>query len=198
MLMVERKALQRRALILVWVGFAWNFIEAAVALWSAFSADSVALLAFGLDSLVEIFAGAVLIWRLGKNETQQEEKAEKKALKTVGVTFFMLAVFVVLQSSATLTGFLVGPQESPIGIVLVVVSALVMTSLFLEKARVAKKLGSRALRAEAVESLMCDLQDLTLLFGLGLNILFGWWWADPVAALLLVPFLLKEGWESIS
>ena len=78
MLMVERKALQRRALILVWVGFAWNFIEAAVALWSAFSADSVALLAFGLDSLVEIFAGAVLIWRLGKNETQQEEKAEKR------------------------------------------------------------------------------------------------------------------------
>jgi len=84
-----------------------------------------------------------------------------------------------------------------VGIFLVVASAIVMTTLFLGKTRIAKKLGSRALRAEAVESLMCDLQDLTLLFGLGLNALFGWWWMDPVAALLLIPFLLKEGWESI-
>ncbi|UCD26745.1 MAG: cation transporter [Candidatus Bathyarchaeota archaeon] len=193
----ERKALRRRALILVWVGFAWNIVEAGVALWSAFIAGSVALLAFGLDSLIEIFAGALLIWRLGIEESRQEEKAEVKALKLVGVPFFVLAGYVAFQSLATLTGFLVEPQESLVGIILVVVSAVVMTTLFLEKSRIAKKLGSRALRAEAVESLMCDLQDLTLLFGLGLNALFGWWWADPVAALLLIPFLLKEGLESI-
>jgi divalent metal cation (Fe/Co/Zn/Cd) transporter len=194
---IDRNALRRKALILVWVGFAWNFLEASVALWSGFIANSVALLAFGLDSLVEIFAGAVLIWRLSKEEVQQEEEAESKALKLVGVTFFVLAVYIAFQSLATLTGFFVEPQESPIGIILVVASALLMTGLFFGKTRIAKKLGSRALRAEAVESLMCDLQDLTLVFGLGLNALFGWWWADPVAAILLIPFLLKEGWESI-
>jgi divalent metal cation (Fe/Co/Zn/Cd) transporter len=195
--MIERKALQRRALILVWVGFVWNIVEAGVALWSAFIAGSVALFAFGLDSLVEIFAGALLIWRLGIEESRQGEKAEIKALKLVGVTFFVLAGYVAFQSLATLTGFLVEPQESLVGIVLVIVSAVVMTTLFLEKSRIAKKLGSRALRAEAVESLMCDLQDLTLLFGLGLNALLGWWWADPVAALAVIPFLLKEGWEGV-
>jgi divalent metal cation (Fe/Co/Zn/Cd) transporter len=194
---IDRNTLRRKALILVWVGFLWNFLEAGVALWSAFIASSVALFAFGLDSLVEIFAGAVLIWRLNKEETQKEEEAESKALKLVGVTFFILAVYVMFQSLATLTGFLVEPQQSIVGIVLVVASAIVMTILFLGKTRLATKLGSRALRAEAVESLMCDLQDLTLLFGLGLNALLGWWWADPIAALFLIPFFLKEGWESI-
>jgi len=195
--MIDRNSLRRKALILVWVGFAWNFIEAAVALWSAFIASSVALLAFGLDSIIEIFAGAVLIWRLGMEETKQEENAENKALKLVGVTFFILAIYVLFQSLATLTGFLSKPQPSPTGIILVVASAVVMTILFFEKTRISKKLGSRALRAEAVESLMCDLQDLTLLFGLGLNALLGWWWADPVVALLLIPLLLKEGLEAI-
>jgi divalent metal cation (Fe/Co/Zn/Cd) transporter len=195
--MIDRNTLRRKALILVWLGFLWNFLEAGVALWSGFIANSVALLAFGLDSLVEIFAGAILIWRLSVEEKQQEEEAESKALKLVGATFFLLAIYVLFQSLAPLTGFLVEPQQSMVGIILVVASSVVMTVLFLEKTRIAKKLGSRALRAEAVESLMCDLQDLTVLFGLGLNALFGWWWADPVAALLLIPFLLKEGWESI-
>jgi divalent metal cation (Fe/Co/Zn/Cd) transporter len=195
--MINRVLLRRKALILVWIGFLWNFLEAGVALWSGFVANSVALLAFGLDSLVEIFTGAVLIWRLNKEETQKEQEAESKALKLVGVTFFILAVYVTFQSLATLTGFLVEPEQSIVGIILVVVSAVVMTILFLGKTRIAKKLGSRALRAEAVESLMCDLQDLTLLLGLGLNVLFGWWWMDPVAALLLIPFLLKEGLGAI-
>ncbi|MCW4035421.1 MAG: cation transporter [Candidatus Bathyarchaeota archaeon] len=195
--MIDRKALRKKALILVWVGFTWNFVEAAVALWSASVSSSVALFAFGLDSLIEIFAGAVLIWRLNLDE-EQEENAESRALKLVGVTFFVLAVFVAFQSLATLTGFLVAPQESFVGIVLVVASAVLMTVLYVGKIRLAKKLGSRALRAEAVESLMCDLQDLTVLVGLGLNVLFGWWWADPVAALFLIPFLLKEGFEAFS
>jgi len=84
-----------------------------------------------------------------------------------------------------------------VGIILVIASALVMTVLFWAKSRIAKRLGSRALRAEALESLVCDLQDLTVLLGLGLNALLGWWWADPVAALALIPFLLKEGWEAV-
>jgi divalent metal cation (Fe/Co/Zn/Cd) transporter len=195
--MIDRNKLQRRALILVWIGFAWNFVEAGVAIWSAFIASSVALLAFGLDSLIEIFAGGFLIWRLSLKDYQQEKKAEKKALKLVGTTFFILAIYIVFQSLATLIGVLSEPKPSQVGIALVVVSALVMSVLFWEKTRIAKKLGSRALRAEALESLFCDLQDLTLLFGLGLNALFGWWWTDPIAALLLVPFLIKEGWEAI-
>jgi len=195
--LVDRNALRRKALILVWVGFLWNFLEAGVALWFALASSSVALFAFGLDSIIEIVTGAVLIWRLNQGEAQEEE-AESRALKLVGVTFFLLAAFVAFQSSVTLTGFLVEPQESTVGIVLVVASAVMMSGLYLGKTQLAKQLGSRALQAEAVESLMCDLQDLTVLVGLGLNALFGWWWADPVAALFLIPFFLKEGWEAFS
>ena len=195
--MIDKTALRRKALFLVWIGFVWNFLEAGVALWSAGVASSVALFAFGLDSIIEIFAGAVLIWRLNLKE-ENEEDAESRALKLVGLTFFLLAFFVAFQSAATLTGMLVEPQESSVGIILVVASAVLMTLLYVGKTRLAKQLGSRALRAEALESLMCDLQDLTVLAGLGLNALFGWWWADPVAALLLIPFFLKEGWEAFS
>ncbi|PVX23322.1 MAG: hypothetical protein CW716_12430 [Candidatus Bathyarchaeum sp.] len=195
--MIDRSSLQRKALILVWIGFLWNFLEAGIALWSAATSSSVALFAFGLDSIIEIFAGAVLIWRLNLKDDKEQE-AESRALKLVGVTFFLLAAFVAFQSVATLTGFLVVPQESFVGIVLVIASAVVMTVLYVWKTRLAKQLGSRALRAEAVESLMCDLQDLTVLAGLGLNVLFGWWWADPVAALVLIPFFIKEGREAFS
>jgi divalent metal cation (Fe/Co/Zn/Cd) transporter len=193
--LIDRSSLQRKALILVWIGFLWNFLEAGIALWSAATASSVALFAFGLDSIIEIFAGAVLIWRLNLKDDKEEE-AESISLKLVGITFFLLAAFVAFQSFATLTGFLVAPQESFVGIVLVVASAVVMTILYVWKTRLAKQLGSRALRAEAVESLMCDLQDLTVIVGLGLNDLFGWWWTDPVAALALIPFFIKEGIEA--
>jgi divalent metal cation (Fe/Co/Zn/Cd) transporter len=193
--LTDRSVLRRNALILVWVGFLWNFLEAGVALWSSLSAGSVALFAFGLDSIVEIFAGAVLIWRLNLKD-EKEEGTEGRALKLVGATFFMLAVFVIIQSFSTLVGLNVEPQKSLVGIVLVLASAALMTVLYFGKTRIAKRLGSRALRAEAVESLMCDLQDLTIFVGLGLNALFSWWWADPVAALFLVPFFLKEGWEA--
>jgi len=190
--------LRRRALLLVWIGEAWNVIEAAVALLSAADASSVALFAYGLDSLIEIFAGLVLIWRLrGEWRRTEEEAAEKRALKLVGITFFLLAAFVLFQALSTLFRWFSPPQESVTGIVLVIASAIVMTLLFRAKSRIAGKLGSRALRAEAMESLMCDLQDMTVLFGLGLNALLGWWWADPVAAIILIPFMLKEGWEGV-
>jgi divalent metal cation (Fe/Co/Zn/Cd) transporter len=190
--------LRRKALQLVWLGESWNIMEAIVALWSAASASSVALFAYGLDSLIEIFAGFVRIWRLtGEWQQTEEEAAEKRALKLIGATFFLLAAYVLFQSLSTLFGWFSQPQESVTGIVLVIASAVVMTLLFWGKLRIAKKLGSRALRAEAMESLMCDLQDLTVLVGLSLNALLGWWWADPVAALVLIPFILKEGWEGV-
>ena len=194
---MSRQRLRQRALLLVWIGEAWNIVEAGVALWSAKRAGSVALLAFGLDSLIELFAGAVLIWHLSREWGEHEEgAAEKKALKLVGITFFALSAYILVQAVATLLGWVAEPRESLVGIILVVASAVVMTLLFFPKISIAKKIESPALRAEAKESLACDLQDLTLLVGLGANALWGWWWADPVAALLLIPWLLKEGKEA--
>jgi divalent metal cation (Fe/Co/Zn/Cd) transporter len=195
---IDRDALRRKALLLVWIGEIWNLLEAGVALWSGVSASSVALIAFGLDSLIELFAGGVLIWHLSRERKQGEEEAsERRAQKLIGATFFLLSAYILLQSVATLLGWFAEPRESFVGIGLAVASAAVMTVLYFGKISLAKKLVSPALRAEAVESLVCDLQDLTLLIGLGLNALWGWWWADPVAALALIPFLLKEGWEGV-
>jgi divalent metal cation (Fe/Co/Zn/Cd) transporter len=127
----------------------------------------------------------------------EESEAERKAHKIVGFTFFILAGFILLQSISTLSGYLSALEETKAGIVLIVASAIVMTILYFKKMTIAEKIGSRALRAEAKETLVCDLQDLTVLVGLGANFLFGWWWADPVAALGLIPFLVKEGWEGV-
>ena len=139
-----------------------------------------------------------MIWRLSREWGEKEEAAsEKKALRLVGITFFVLSAYILVQAIATLLGWFAEPRDSLVGIVLVVASAVVMTFLFFKKTSTAKALGSPALRAEAKQSLACDLQDLTLLLGLGANALWGWWWADPVAALTLVPWLLKEGWESV-
>ncbi|MBF8266765.1 MAG: cation efflux protein [Dehalococcoidia bacterium] len=191
--------LRKTALLLVWIGEIWNLVELVVALWSGLGAGSVALLAYGLDSFIELFAGFVLIRHLsGEWKGEGENAADSKALRLIGATFFLLAAFILLQSSATLLGWLAEPRPSLVGIGLVLASALVMTVLYFLKIGIAKKLGSRSLRAEAVESLVCDLQDLTLLVGLGLNALLGWWWADPVGALLLIPFLIKEGREALS
>lgn len=188
--------LRRRALLLVWVGESWNLLEMVVALWAGIGAGSVALVAFGLDSGIELFAGAVLISHLSKEWRGKEDESEGKALKMVGATFFLLAIYIVIQSIGTLSGWFPEPRESLPGIVLVIVSAVVMLILYMGKMPIAKKLGSRALRAEAIESLVCDLQDMTVLVGLALNAWLGFWWADPVAALFLVPFLIKEGREA--
>lgn len=197
MTILQREALRRRALLLVWIGELWNVLEAVVALWAAYSAGSVALFAFGIKSLVELFAGGVLIWRLGREWAEEEEEAaERIALRLVGVTFFLLAAYILGQSLVTLTGLFAEPEESVVGIALVLSSALVMALLYRGKMGIARVLVSPALRAEAIESLMCDLADMTVFVGLGLNALWGWWWADPASALLLIPYLLKEGWEA--
>ena len=188
--------LRKKALVLVWIGEIWNVFEATIAIWAALIAGSVALWAFGLDSLIELFAGGVMIWRFWKERKNKESDTEKTALKLIGITFFLLAAFIVFQSIATLLGYFAPPKESIVGILITISSAILMTFLFIYKSRIAKQIGSRALRAEAYQSLICDLQDLVVLVGLGLNSLLGWWWADPVMALALVPFLIKEGLES--
>jgi len=193
---LSNSKLKKKALILVWIGEIWNVFEATIALWAALLAGSVALLAFGLDSIIELFAGAVMIWRFWKEREETEGKAEKLSLRLIGVTFFLLAAFIAFESVATLLGNYPHPEESIVGIFITISSAALMSVLFIYKTRIAKQIGSRALRAEAYQSLICDLQDLIVLVGLALNGLFSWWWADPVMALALIPFLIREGLES--
>ena len=198
-MMLESDALRRTALMLVFTGLLWNLVEAVVALWVGIQDGSVALLAFGLDSIVELFAGGVLVWRLKTERDESDaEAAEIRAQRLVGLSFFFLAAYIVLHSGANLLGWLPEPQPSLVGVVIVVASAVVMSVLYVAKMRIATRMQSRSLRAEAMESLFCDLQDLTILVGLGLNSLFSWWWADPVSALFLVPFFIKEGRENFS
>ncbi len=194
---LESHALRRTALILVVAGLAWNLVEAAVALWAGLHAGSVAILAFGLDSIIELVAGGVLVWRLTADKDGEDaEASERRAQRLIGLTFFLLAAYVVLHSGANLSGLLPQPEPSLAGIVIVAASAVVMAVLYVGKMRIATKMQSRSLRAEAMETLFCDLQDLTILVGIGLNSLLSWWWADPVSALLLVYFFVKEGREN--
>ena len=197
--MVQADDLRRMALVLVSIGLAWNLVEAVVAFWAGARVGSVALIAFGLDSIIELFAGGVLVWRLRQEGDEHEnEDVERRAQRLIAISFFVLAAYVALHSVASLAGLLPEPEPSLAGIGIAVASALVMSVLYVAKMRIAARMQSRALRAEAVESLFCDLQDLAILVGLGLNVLFSWWWADPVAALLLIPFFIKEGKENFS
>lgn len=193
-------ALKKKALLLVWIGEIWNLFEAVVALWSGIGAGSVALIGFGFDSILELVAGGILIWRLQTKweNSEEESSGERKAHKLVGITFFVLAAYIFIHSVATLFGVFREPEQTLVGILLIIASAFVMTSLYFQKMTIAEKIGSRALKAEAKETLVCDLQDLTILVGLAANFLLGWWWADPVAALGLIPFLVKEGWEGFT
>lgn len=197
--MIQTDGLRRTALILVLAGLLWNLVEAVVSFWAGYRSGSVALLAFGLDSIIELLAGGILVWRLtGDREGPEEELAERMARRLVGASFFVLATYIAIHSGANLLGWLPEPQPSLAGIMIVVASAVVMSALYVGKMRIAARMQSRSLRAEALESLFCDLQDLTILIGLGLNALLSWWWADPVSALVLVPFLIKEGMENFS
>ena len=197
--MLQTDNLRRAALILVSIGLAWNLVEVVIAFWAGARVGSVALFAFGLDSIIELFAGGVLVWRLRKEGDEHEnEAAERRAQRLVGITFFVLAGYVGLHAVVSLGGWLPEPQPSLAGIGIAVASAVVMSILYVAKMRIAARMQSRALRAEAMESLFCDLQDLAILVGLGFNFLLSWWWADPVAALLLIPFFIKEGVENLS
>jgi divalent metal cation (Fe/Co/Zn/Cd) transporter len=188
----------RRGLWLVLGTMAYNVIEAAVALWAGHRAESIALIGFGLDSLIEIAAGAVLLWRMTVQlrgaEEQRVERAERRVRRFVGGTFFALAAYVALDSLWTLWTR-EAPAESLIGIALAIASLIIMPIIAFGKMRTADAMGSKALRAEAKETLVCSYLSFTLLVGLALNALAGWWWADPAAALFMVPWLIHEGKE---
>ena len=178
----------------------YNAAEAGLALWAGLAAHSIALLGFGLDSVIELAAATVLLWRLRVEargaEAEIVETAERRVHRFVGFTFLALASYVVVMSLRALLGGR-EPAESIVGIVLAIASLIVMPLIAWGKLRAADGLGSAALRAEAKETLACSFLSLTLLVGLAANALFGWGWADPVAALLMVPWLVREGLEGV-
>jgi divalent metal cation (Fe/Co/Zn/Cd) transporter len=189
----------KKALLAEYFTVGWNVFEGVVAIVAGVFAGSIALIGFGLDSYVEVASGVVLIWRLRKHGfgDEEEEAAEKRAIFFVGLTFLLLALYVTFESGKKLV-FHEHPEESLIGIILALVSLIVMPWLAWYKKQIAAEINSRALRADALETLACSYLSLTLVVGLGANALFGWWWADPVAALAMVYFLIKEGWEAVN
>jgi len=193
-LAADAELFRRRAIRLEYFTIGWNTIEAFVALAAGWLAGSIALVGFGLDSVIETASGAMLLWRL-RQRGELEAAAESRALRFVGLTFFALAAYVTYESIRDLRG---GhrPEESLLGIALAAVSLIVMPLLGRAKRRLARQLNSRALAADGMETYLCSYLSFTLLLGLGLNAWLGWWWADPVAALLMVAFMVREGIEA--
>ncbi len=187
----------RRGRLLAWFTIAWNSIEGIVAIASGLTAGSIALVGFGVDSYVEVLSGAVVLWRLSKERHGEElsEAAEHRALRIIAVSFFVLGAGVAAESLRKLaTGE--HPSASAVGVGLTVVSLAIMPLLARAKRKVGRELGSHALQADAAESVLCVWLSGVVLAGLVLNAGFGWWWADPVAALGIVYVAVREGREA--
>jgi len=199
----SRSALLGRGMTLEYFTIGYNAIEAVVAVGAGVMAGSIALVGFGLDSVIEIAAGTTLLWRLRREakigaaiSEDDHSSLERRALLIIGLTFFALSAYIAIEAGYKL---LVGggAEESTTGIVLAAASLVIMPVLALLKQRTARGLRSKALAADAMETWVCSYLSLVLLAGLGLNAAFGWGWADPVAALAMLPLVLREGWEAL-
>jgi cation diffusion facilitator family transporter len=191
--------LHRRALRLSYFTVGYNIAEGLVSISAGLLAGSIALVGFGLDSFVESLSGGIMIWRFrkhGKVSEAEEERIERRATKLVGWTFFVLGGYVLYESLKKLY-FHDTPARSLIGIVIAVISLVVMPVLFYLKYQTGKSIGSTSLVADSKETLACVFLSLALLIGLGLNYLYGFWQADPIAGLVVVFFLVKEGYATL-
>ena len=186
------------ALRLGYFTVAWNLFEGTVAVFAAALAGSQALLGFGFDSGVESLSAAVLIWRLHveRKDAQRAEAVEQRALRVIGITFFVLAVVIALDALHSLVEQQ-KPSSSALGIVITIASLVVMPILATKKRSVGQALGSRAVGADATQSWACVYLSVVVLVGLVANAAFGWWWADPVAALGVAALLVREGREAV-
>ena len=194
-----RIAALRRGITLEGVTVGYNTLEGLVAIAAGIAAGSVALTGFGIDSVIEVTSGALLWWRLRAELglAPLGPTVERRAARGAGFLLLALGVYIVTDSAwVLLTGS--RPESSLIGIVLMALSLIVMPLLARAKLRVAGTLGSRALRADAHETIVCAWLSATTLVGLGLNALLGWWWADPLAALAMLPLIVREGIEAWS
>ena len=169
----------------------WNSLEAVAAIGAGLIAGSIALVGFGFDSVIEVSSGAILLWRLVSGEHR-----ERLALKLVGFSFLALAVYVAFDATKSLW-LRQSPEVSYIGIAIAALSLVVMPLLAKAKRRVAENLNSRAMKADSRQTDICAYLSAILLVGLGLNALFGWWWADSAAALMMTPIIVKEGIEAL-
>ncbi|MGO8750711.1 MAG: cation diffusion facilitator family transporter [Thermoguttaceae bacterium] len=191
--LMRRDSIQRgRRLEYLTIG--WNMVEAAVAIGAGVFARSTALLGFGIDSLIESLSGSVLLWRL--RHGQKGEQREQKARKLVGISLLVLAAYIAFEAVEALI-----EQEPPAasygGIVIAFLAVIVMPMLARAKRKVAASLESRAMHADSRQSDICGYLSAILLIGLGANALLGWWWADPVAGLVMVPIIVTEGIEAL-
>ena len=182
------------------VSLLWMVIEASVAIGVGFATHSVSLQGFGIDSVIELLTGGVLLWRLTLEQRggslQAVEQAERRAAWVVALSLFALALYIVGDSAFSL--LTKSHAESSVwGIGLAIAAAIIMPLLWQSKLRVARRIGSAALKADAVCSVTCAYMSFALLVGLLLNALFGWWWADSLAALALVYFIVQEGREAL-
>ena len=191
---VEREHLVRRAKQLAWLGVGWHGIEAAIAVGAGLIAGSIALVGFGADSLIESFAGFILLWRFAASRITSED-AERRAQKLIAVSFYVIAAYVGFEAVRSL---LVGdrPEASWVGIGLAAVTLVTMPPLAIAKGRIGEKLGSSATKSEGQQNMLCAYLSAALLVGLSANALFGLWWADPVTALVIAGVAVKEGRES--
>jgi divalent metal cation (Fe/Co/Zn/Cd) transporter len=194
-----RETLLRRGLLLEIATLVWNVVEGVVAVAAGALSSSVALIGFGIDSFVETASAGVVGWRLraelrGRSH-EAAQQLERKTSRIAGALLILLAVYLVIDAGRRIAGFGGEAEESVVGIALTAVSLVVMPFLGWSKLRTARALGSGALRADAFETITCAWLSLTTLAGLLLNAVFGWWWADPLAALVLVPLIVREGLE---
>jgi divalent metal cation (Fe/Co/Zn/Cd) transporter len=187
----EWHAAARKARILSWVSLAWMGVEGAVALTAGILASSIALVSFGLDSVIEGFASLVIVWRFTGSRLLSHA-AEVRAQKLVAIQFFLLAPYVAFEAVHTLV-IREAPDASWIGIVLVTTSAIGMPVLGIAKRRLAAELGSVATRGEGTQNLLCAYLAIAVLVGLLANALFGLWWLDPAAALVVAAVAVREG-----
>ena len=197
---MDRAAFLRRGVLFQAASVGWNIVEGVIAVAAGAPASSVALIGFGIDSFVETASAAVVGWRLraelaGDLDDERVERLERGAGRIAGALLLCLAAYIVIDGGRRLLGFGAEARESLVGIVLTVVSSVVMPLLGMAKLRVARGLQSRAMRADAYETMACSWLSLTTLAGLLLNAAFGWRWADPLAALAIVPLVVREGLE---
>lgn len=187
----------RSARRLEYLTVGWNSLEGLIAILSGLLAGSIALVGFGFDSVIEVSSGLVLLWRLNyKGSPADEERIEDRALKLVGLSLMVLAVYVLYDALKSLF-FREFPETSYIGIALAILSLVVMPLLARAKRRIASQIRSRALQADSYQTDICAYLSAILLVGLALNAALGWWWADPVAALVMTPIIIKEGREAL-
>ncbi len=194
---VTRTAQLERGMRLEYLTIAWNVVEGVAAVASGFVSGSIALVGFGIDSFIETSSGGVLLWRLrAERRGEDAERVERTALKLVGIGFLLLAAYVAVDSIKSLIEK-EAPERSVVGIVIAALSLIVMPWLAHAKRKSAGGLNSAALRADSRQSSLCAYLSAILLAGLLLNALLGWWWADPVAALCMIPMIANEGREAL-